>query len=111
MAEWGYDCRTFGSFDELKDAMPSIAQELADNYDPDAMGSMGSIWVFPDAGEYAVYEVVDGWYSEHDLGSDYNGAPDLLEFIDFNELGDALVSSWDDSCNYQASDGSIVTFC
>lgn len=107
MAEWGYDCRTFGSFDELKDAMPSIAQELADNYDPDAMGS---IWVFPDAGEYAVYEVVDGWYSEHDLGSDYNGAPDLLQFLDFDELGDALVATWDDICHYQASDGSVVTF-
>lgn len=105
MAEWGYDCRTFGSFDELKDAMPSVAQELADNYDPDAMES---IRVFPDAGEYAVYEVVDGWYG---LGSlDSNGAPDLLAFVDFDELGDALVSTWDDSCNYQASDGSIVTF-
>ena len=104
---WSYDCRTFDSFDELQEAMPTVAKELADNYDTD---DLVSIRVFPDAGEYAVYEVVDGWYSECGLNSGYNGAPDLLEFIDFDELGDALVSSWDDSCNYQASDGSVVTF-
>jgi len=107
MAEWGYDCRTFDSFDELQEAMPTVAKELADNYDTD---DLVSIWVFPDAGEYAVYEVVDGWYADYGLGSDSNGAPDLLQFLDFDELGDALIATWDDSCHYQTSDGSIVTF-
>lgn len=44
MAEWGYDCRTFDSFDELQEAMPTVAKELADNYDTD---DLVSIWVSP----------------------------------------------------------------
>lgn len=104
---WIYDCRYFDSFNELQEAMPTVAKELADNYNPN---DLVSIQVFPDAGEYAVYEVVDGWYSSYDLNSDYNGAPDLLKFLDFDELGDALVATWDDTCHYQASDGSVVIF-
>lgn len=40
---------------------------------------------------------------------DFRGAPNPMDYIDMERFGNALTSSWDDSCHYQFSDDSIVT--
>ena len=67
------------------------------------------IYYYEDEEEFAEYELTDGWYANMGFDSDYNGAPNPLDYIDLSGLGDALVRNWDDSCNFRASTGEILT--
>ena len=66
--------------------------------------------VFDSIQDFAIYEVEDGWYSTLELVNDYHGAPNLLNYIDYQALGAALSQTWDESCNYVLSDGRVVSF-
>ena len=67
---------------------------------------------YPKKAEQLLCDVEEGWYASIGVNissTDYNGAPLLFDYIDFDALGHALASSWDDSCHYQFSDDSIIT--
>lgn len=73
----------------------------------------GEIRIFPDAEDFAYYEVYDGWYSgliNDELKKiDYNGAPDLFDFINFESLGYALENRMDDSIYLKLNeDGTVL---
>lgn len=68
--------------------------------------------VFDSLEDFAIYEVEDGFYFSIGCGNDidYHGAPDLLNYIDYQALGEALLQVWDESCNCVLSDGRVVAF-
>lgn len=90
------------------DEMPAdIKQEIDIDIDID---KFDYCQVFNSLKDFAIYEVVDGWYSSFDLDHDYHGAPNLLDYIDYQALGTALSLIWDESCNDVLSDGRVLSF-
>ncbi|WP_323709377.1 hypothetical protein [Mammaliicoccus sciuri] len=62
--------------------------------------------------DFAEYEVTDGWYSDlfGNMMTDFNEAPNLFEYIDYEELGNDLIYSWDNSINYYSEvSNKVVT--
>ena len=64
--------------------------------------------VYPDVEEYAVYELVDGWYMNHDLGGDFGGAPNPLYFIDLEDYGRSAIGLAGKNYVVQLSNGKVV---
>ncbi|QYG30012.1 hypothetical protein K0O13_07850 [Mammaliicoccus sciuri] len=61
--------------------------------------------------DFTEYEVFEGWYSElfGNMMTDFNGAPNLFEYIDYEKLGKDLIRAWDNSINYYNEEtGKIV---
>ena len=99
--------KTFENFEELKKYRPELAKELSDNL-------YGGAWqneelhVFDTLAEFAEYEVNEGWYSELNIDRDWNGAPNLLDYINFEKLGEALENDWDSALYFRSQSGCIV---
>lgn len=100
---------TFDNFEELLEAKAKVAQELLKTYG-EGEWQNNEIYYYSDVEDFAEYELTEGWYSGLGLeGFNFNGAPNIMAYIDLEALGAALVSSWDDSSNFEASTGEIVT--
>lgn len=101
---------TFNDYAELKTAQPALAKELLD-YLGEGDWQDEPVYVHDNLTDYAKYEVTDGWYSGLGMGDmDTNGAPNPLDFIDYDKLGQALADGWDDSCHYLSDSGLVVEF-
>lgn len=102
--------KTFNNYNELKEKYNKLAIELLE-----VKGSGDwqneDIYFHDNLTAFAQFEVSDGWYSDilYNTEIDFNGAPDLFDFIDYVSLGENLQSEWDDSCNYLSVDGHILT--
>lgn len=100
---------TFKNFEEFKEKYPQKAERLLfdveeGEWQNDYLEYYGSV------SDYAEYELEEGWYIDLGLSNmDFRGAPNPMDYINMEEFGNALTSSWDESCHYQFSDDSIVT--
>lgn len=104
-----YENETFDNYQDLAKKHPDAAAELLNEFGEGEWQNSELYW-FPSEEDFAIYEVVDGWYSTFPpITTNFNGAPNLLDFIDFKGLGSALVNTWDDSCNFETKSGEIVT--
>ena len=103
-----YENEIFDNYQALAAKHPSAAAELLYAFNEGEWQNSELCW-YPSEKDFAVYEVVNGWYSSIPLTTDFNGAPNLLDFIDFEGLGSALVETWDDSRNFETKSGEIVT--
>ena len=65
------------------------------------------LYVYSSLEDFAKYEVEDGWYS-NSIKEDYNGTPNLLDYIDYESLGNALKDNWDNSCYYYDEETDFV---
>lgn len=104
-----YAATMYNGYKELKTESPELAAELEQNI---VTGDWkhSDLYVYDTIEDYACYELTEGWYIDNKLDqSTYNGAPDLLNFIDLKALGMALANSWDDSCHYLTENGQVVT--
>lgn len=109
MHHYNYESEIFDNYQALAEKHPSVAAELLDEFGEGKWQDSELCW-YPSKEDFAIYEVEDGWYSNHELATtDFNGAPNLLDFLDFKDLGNALVNTWDDSCNFETQSGEIVT--
>lgn len=98
----------FKGYKSLKAIHPEIAEELLE-VKGEGEWQNNEITCYRSAASFARYEVQEGWYASLGIYEhDYNGAPDLKEFIDFEKLGDALVKNMDESIYYLTEDGCIV---
>lgn len=94
--DYKYD--TYEDFNQLKVAKPKLAEILTSEfYDGDWQGE--EIYVYPDVKNYAMSELIDGYYQistyplyEHLKNS---SAPNFLEYINLNKLGRDLASDLD----------------
>lgn len=105
-----YQEEILDNYQELAAKHPKAAAEVLDKFGEGKWQEYALCW-YPSEEDFAMYEMIDGWYSSTDLGqfSDFRGAPNPLNFIDYKALGKALVETWDENCNFETDDGEIVT--
>ena len=96
------------SYAELFERDEELAKELIEKVGSGEWQE-NEIYYYEDEEEFAEYDLTEGWYADLRLDRDYNFAPNPLDYIDLSGLGDALVRNWDDSCNFRASTGEILT--
>lgn len=98
----------YENFEELLADKKELANELVEERGKGEWQEE-EIYYYEDEEEFAEYELTEGWYADNNLDRDYNGAPNLLDFIDYQSLGEALTNTWDESCNFLATSGEILT--
>lgn len=60
--------------------------------------------------DFAYYELTEGWYIDNHLDEqDYHGAPNPIDYIDLEALGEALITRGDESCIYRTEGDQVVT--
>lgn len=101
-----YEIKTYDNLEELKQENKELVERLLKEFD-EGDWSDNQLYVYPSLEDFAIYEVEEGWYSEA-IKEDYNGAPNLLDYIDYEALGNALKDSWDDSCYYYDEETDYV---
>lgn len=110
-----YKYTDYDNLDELMDCDSQTANLLLKELGLDESDIGTKPWmddvlmVYPDVEEYAVYELVDGWYMNHDLGGDFGGAPNPLEYINLTDFGGDLIADGDASIVCLLQNGKIVT--
>ena len=106
----GYD-----NFDELMDCDSQTANLLLKELDSDESDIGKETWmneqlmVYPNVEEYAIYELIDGWYQNHNLGGSFDGAPNPIEYIDLTDFGGDLITEGDTSIVCLLQNGKVVT--
>lgn len=104
-----YEEEIFNNYKEFAAKHPKAAAELLEEFGEGEWQNNDLYW-YPSEKDFAIYEIVDGWYSNIELSTtDFRGAPNPLNFIDFKSFGEALVDSYDETCNFETTDGEIVT--
>ncbi|WPU43558.1 hypothetical protein [Limosilactobacillus reuteri] len=99
----------YNSFAELKADKPELAQELLDVFGKGEWQE-SNLSVYDTLEDFAYYELTEGWYLDNHLDKqDYNGAPNPIDYIDLEALGEALVESGDESCIYRTEGDQVVT--
>lgn len=93
-------------YKELKEYEPEIAQHLLDKYGEGGWQN-STLTVFDTLEDFAIHEVEDGWYNLS--GMTFNGAHDLLNFIDYEALGEALMNTWDETLHECYGEKVITT--
>lgn len=99
--------KTYDNFKELQKEESKIAIDLLDEFGSGAWQDE-EITVFYNQEEYAKYELEEGWYSEVYINRNYNGAPNLIDFIDLDSLGESLKEAWDDNMYKELDNNRIV---
>ena len=107
-----YSCETYDNYAELVEALGKfdIPQRLLADVG-EGEWQNHELYVYSTISDFALYELKDGWYCDCGLGNrDYNGAPDPLEYIDLDGLGEALLATGDPSMVwYDDNMGVVVT--
>ena len=101
-----YDIKTYENLENLKEDNKELAERLLEEF-AEGDWSDNQLYVYLSLEDFAKYEVEEGWYSGA-IKEDYNGTPDLLDYIDYEALGSALKDSWDDSCYYYDEETDFV---
>lgn len=110
-----YKYTDYDNFDELMDCDSQTANFLLNELglnesDIGKKPWMGeSLFVYPDVEEYAIYELIDGWYQNHNLGGNFDGAPNPIEYIELDSFGDDLIDTGDSSITRLLPNGKVVT--
>ena len=99
----------YNSFEELKVDKPELAQELLDVFGKGEWQE-SNLSVYDTLEDFAYYELTEGCYIDNNLvDQDYNGAPNPIDYIDLEALGEALVESGDESVIYRTEGDKVVT--
>lgn len=100
----------YKNFKDMKDKNPELAEHLLNTVDEGDWQDYPLV-CYEDSSEYAKHEVSDGWYADLGLNeySDFNGAPNLYDYIDFDNLGEDLLNNADESEVVDLDDCVITT--
>lgn len=110
-----YKYTDYDNFDELMDCDSQTANLLLKELDLDESDIGKETWmneqlmVYPNVEEYAIYELIDGWYQNHNLGGSFGGAPNPIEYIDLTDFGGDLIAEGDASIVCLLQNGKVVT--
>lgn len=99
--------KIYKNYNELLDDNNSLASELL-NDKGKGTWQAEEIYSHSDIQSFAEYELTEGWYINLNIDRDFNGAPNPLDFIDLEELGNALVRNWDNSCHFKSDNGEVL---
>lgn len=104
-----YEVIYFANFEQFKEENATLAFELLESV-AEGDWMQDALNFYPSKEDFVKYELIDGWYSSMGFTNlDYNGAPNLVDYIDLDSLGDDLISCWDESMYTQLSNGSIIS--
>lgn len=100
--------KVYRNFKELHEDNIKLAEELLDEVG-NGEWQNEPIMFHGDVEEYAKYELTEGWYASSglEIDSDWNGAPNPMDYIEFAKLGHAMVATWDSSAHHMSSTGEI----
>lgn len=110
-----YKYTDYDNFDELMDCDSQTANLLLKELDLNESDIGKEPWmneqlmVYPNVEEFAVYELIDGGYQSHNLGGNFYGAPNPIEYIDLDSFGDDLIDTGDSSITRLLPNGKVVT--
>ncbi|MFT9003087.1 MAG: hypothetical protein ABF991_00085 [Liquorilactobacillus hordei] len=99
--------KIFENFKELEESDKILAQELLKEVG-EGEWQQDQLYVHDNLSEFTKHELTDGWYMDNNLDKDYNGAPDLMNYIDTESLGRDLSERWDISSHFLSEDDSVV---
>lgn len=100
--------KVFDNIEELAKFDKEVAEELKEVYG-DGGWKEEQLYYHENKKEFADYELTEGWYSYGGLNDrDWNGAPNPIDHVDLESLGEDLVNSWDVSGHYLTKNGEIV---
>lgn len=99
--------KIYNNYNELLDDNTSLASELL-NEKGKGKWQVEEIYSHSDIQSFAEYELTEGRYIDLNIDRDFNGAPNPLDFIDLEELGNALAKSWDRSCHFKSANGEVL---
>lgn len=94
-------------FKDLKKKDKALANELLRKVGTGEW-QQDELYIHENLSKFAKHEVTDGWYAECNLERNYNGAPNLLDYIDYDELGRDISTSWDDSMHFLSENNRVV---
>ena len=97
----------YENLEDLKNTDEELANEITNEFEEGSWENE-EILVWNDTTEFAEYEVTEGWYASFTLNDDFNGAPNLYDYIDYEALGEALSNSWDNSVYSLRNNGQVV---
>lgn len=99
--------RTFNNLEELEQHNKELSIELVKTH---GQGDWveEQLFVYDNVADYAKYELTDGWYAESMIDQDWSGAPNPMDHIDLESLGNALTSSWDRSSYHLTKDNVVI---
>mgnify|MGYP006875367390 FL=1 len=101
--------KIFENFEELKKYNSDLASELLKEKEAGEW-LKNEIYYHKNKEDFAQYEVTEGWYSSIiDVNTNFNGAPDLFVYIDYEGLAEDLTQNWDVSINYLSSNDEVLT--
>ena len=110
-----YKYTDYDNFDELMDCDSQTANLLLKELYLDESDIGKEPWmneqliVYPNVEEYAIYELIDGWYQNHNLGGSFDDAPNPIEYIDLTDFGADLISAGDTTICRELPNGKVVT--
>lgn len=110
-----YRSKYYDNFNELLEGDRQTANLLLDELGLDTSDIGNYDWmddvlaVYPTVEDYCEYELVDGWYMNHDLGGDFGGAPNPLYYIDLSMLGEDLINTGDSTICRKLPNCKVVT--
>lgn len=102
-----YNMTIYRNFENLQENKPDVAKAMLDDLGTGEWQN-NELCVYDTLADFAQYEVEEGWYAALSFPSDYHGAPDLLDYIDYEALAGDLVCNWDDSINWCNEELDVV---
>ncbi|MDT0700413.1 hypothetical protein [Staphylococcus chromogenes] len=104
-----YDMKNFANSEELKNEDLQSYKDLINDVGAGSWQN-DEIQLYESIEDFAKYEILHGWYNLYDkVNADYNGAPNLYDYIDFEELGYDLIQKWDSTLYFLTSENKVLT--
>ena len=110
-----YCSRVYDNFNELMESSYETARMLLTQLGlklsdiKDKPWANNQLVVYFSIEDYAAYELTDGWYSDYNFDKDFNGAPNPMDYINTEHLGEDLIERVDSSVCLLLPNGKVVT--
>lgn len=111
-----YCSRVYDNFNEFMESGHETASMLLKQLDltlsdiKDEPWTNNQLVVYFSLADYAAYELTDGWYGDCNFDRDFNGAPNPMDYIDTEHLGEDLIEQVDSSVCLLWPNGKVA-FC
>lgn len=100
-----YACYHYNNLEELKSALPNIANEVENYFDKDLLGN-NSLLLYPTLADYANYELQDGQFKTNP-GAAYSKI-NLAEYFNIVKLSNDLMKYWEPASHHLTNSGRVI---
>lgn len=100
----------FDNLNELREKYRAVAESLLAEHG-EGQWVNEKLYYYGKLADFAEYELTEGWYMDCNFDRDFRGAPNPLDYIDLEALGEALSNRWDESMYWTDGDDVVGTSC